>query len=173
LREGSNEFEEVAIPLWIGGQGAREICRVGLVARAKVIGHGRRLCYENDSDGFCYVKCSVKGMYLARLPPEAVRGSASGRPIMVLLDVLGRRWALRVLWELRDGALTFRALQDRCDEVSPTVLNTRLKDLRALSLVAQTPAGYAYTRWGRELAEQMAELHRWSDVWAHGRDEAP
>jgi len=29
---------------------------------------------------------------------------------MVALDVLGRRGALRVLWELRDASLTFRAL---------------------------------------------------------------
>ena len=40
---------------------------------------------------------------------------ASGRPIMVALDALGRRGALRLLWELRDGPLTFRALQTACD----------------------------------------------------------
>ena len=31
-------------------------------------------------------------------PGQKVRGSQSGRPIMVLLDVLGQRWTLRVLW---------------------------------------------------------------------------
>ena len=46
---------------------------------------------------------------------RAVRGSRSGRPIMALLDLLGRRWTLRVLWELRADALGFRELQARCD----------------------------------------------------------
>ncbi|HTO53257.1 MAG TPA: transcriptional regulator, partial [Myxococcota bacterium] len=41
-------------------------------------------------------------------PGAAVRGSRSGRPIMAALDLLGRRWALRVLWELRNGPHSFR-----------------------------------------------------------------
>ena len=65
-------------------------------------------------------------------PGRPVRGSPSGRPIMALLDLLGRRWALRMLWELREGGLSFRALQERCDGVSPSVLNTRAAaDVRA------------------------------------------
>src|ERR1700693_3738470 len=66
---------------------------------------------------------------------RGVRGSRSGRPIMALLDLLGRRWALRILWELRQGALTFRALQERCDAMSPSVLSQRLMELRAAGIV--------------------------------------
>ena len=51
---------------------------------------------------------------------RSVRGSASGRPIMALLDLLGRRWSLRILWELREAPLTSRALRAACDEASPT-----------------------------------------------------
>ena len=52
---------------------------------------------------------------------RVVRGSSSGRPIMALLDLLGRRWTLRIVWELReDRALTSRALRSACDEASPT-----------------------------------------------------
>jgi DNA-binding HxlR family transcriptional regulator len=51
-------------------------------------------------------------------PGAPVRGSATGRPIMALLDLLGRRWALRIIWELRDGPLTFRDLQAACDGMS-------------------------------------------------------
>ena len=46
-----------------------------------------------------------------------VRGSRSGRPIMAALDLLGRRWALRLLWELRDGPRTFRALREKAEQV--------------------------------------------------------
>ena len=82
-------------------------------------------------------------------PDERVRGSRSGRPIMAALDLLGRRWALRVVWELRDGALTFRELRTRCDDVSPTVLNQRLAELREAGIVAHGEGeGYAFTAVG-------------------------
>src|ERR1700730_12948246 len=61
---------------------------------------------------------------------HSVRGSRSGRPIMALLDLLGRRWALRILWELREQTLTSRSLRAACDEASPTVLQARLSELR-------------------------------------------
>src|SRR6201999_3157070 len=81
-------------------------------------------------------------------PGTPVRGSSSGRPIMALLDLLGRRWALRVLWELRTGeSLTFRQLQARCAEVSSSVLNDRLRELREAGIVtAGRGHGYALTR---------------------------
>ena len=55
---------------------------------------------------------------------------------MALLDLLGRRWALRILWELRDEPLRFRELQQACDGLSPSVLNTRLGELREAGIVA-------------------------------------
>ena len=85
---------------------------------------------------------------------------------MVLLDVLGQRWALRILWELQSGAATFRDLQARCDGLSPTVLNTRLKDLRALALVDLTESGYALSDKGQELATLIAPLDTWATKWA-------
>lgn len=54
---------------------------------------------------------------------------------MALLDLLGRRWTLRVLWELRAEPATFRELRDRCGGLSPTVLNVRLKELREAGIV--------------------------------------
>lgn len=104
-------------------------------------------------------------------PGRPVRGSTRGRPVMALLDLLGRRWCLRVLWELRDGPLTFRALRARCDDVSPSVLNTRLGELRALSLVAQTPEGYALTESGDSLGGLLGPLDQWATEWAAGLEE--
>lgn len=95
-----------------------------------------------------------------------VRGSSTGRPIMVLFDVLGQRWTMRVLWELREGAMTFRALRERCDDVSPTVLNQRLKTLREMDLIELSERGYAYTSWGRQLTAELVRLHAWSEKWA-------
>ncbi len=95
----------------------------------------------------------------------AVRGSRTGRPIMRLLDVLGKRWSLRILWELREERLTFRELRARCDDVSPTSLNLRLKELRALRLVDHDDDGFGYTKWGQELGEQLLNLSEWSSRW--------
>jgi DNA-binding HxlR family transcriptional regulator len=96
-----------------------------------------------------------------------VRGSKSGRPIMALLDLLGRRWSLRILWELREHPLTSRALRAACDEASPTVLQARLSELRDAGLVELLSAsGYCLTPMGRELLETFLPLHRFAERWS-------
>src|ERR1700750_2763687 len=101
----------------------------------------------------------------AAVTKPAVRGSRPGRPVMALLDLLGRRWTLRIVWELReDRALTSRALRTACDEASPTVLNARLKELREGGLVDLGEAGgYALTPLGKELAAHVMPLHWFAD----------
>src|SRR6201993_3786118 len=81
---------------------------------------------------------------------SSARGSRSGRPIMGALAALGRRGALRLLWELRNGPLTFRALQTACD-TNPGSLNTRLKELRQLRIVDHGTTGYILTAHGVSL----------------------
>lgn len=98
-------------------------------------------------------------------PRQPVRGSTSGRPIMALLDLLGRRMALRILWELRDRRLTFRALQEAA-ETNPSVLNARLKELRGAHLIAHGDAGYALTAHGRALLTTFLPLNAWAGEWA-------
>jgi DNA-binding HxlR family transcriptional regulator len=99
---------------------------------------------------------------------RGVRGSRSGRPIMALLDLLGRRWTLRITWELReDRALTSRALRTACDEASPTILQTRLSELREAGLVELVPGdGYRLTALGKELTETILPLHRFAERWS-------
>ena len=107
-------------------------------------------------------------------PGRPVRGSRSGRPILAALDLLGRRHALRVLFELRGGALRFRELAARCGDVSPSVLNERLRELRESGLVAQDPAlGYRLSDRGAELGAALAPLLRWSEDWARSLPRAP
>ena len=98
-------------------------------------------------------------------PNRRVRGSATGRPIMALLDLLGRRMALRILWELRDGGLTFRALQQAA-ETNPSVLNARLGELREARIVEHGPDGYGLTPQGKKLLELPLPLHDWAEEWA-------
>jgi DNA-binding HxlR family transcriptional regulator len=102
----------------------------------------------------------------APAPGLPVRGSSSGRPVMALLDLLGRRWALRVLWELRDGPLAFRALQERCDGMSSSVLNQRLAELRGAGAIEHDEDGYRLGAEGRRLLPALAELGEWAERWA-------
>ena len=91
---------------------------------------------------------------------------------MALLDLLGRRWALRVLWELRDGhGRTFRELQARCGNVSSSVLNQRLAELREAGiLAAERPGGYRLTTQGSDLLDALGPLDAWSRRWAKRMD---
>ena len=98
---------------------------------------------------------------------KPVRGSSSGRPIMAALDLLGRRWSLRILWELRATPLTFRALQDACGGLSPSVLQQRLNDLREAGLVLHDgSSGYGLTEAARSLQPILLTLNDWAEGWA-------
>lgn len=100
-------------------------------------------------------------------PGRPVRGSTTGRPLMAALDLLGRRWALRVLWELRDGRLGFRDIQARCDRMSSSVLRDRLRELETAGLVERgDDEGYVLTKVGRSLGRAIAPLEAWAERWA-------
>lgn len=99
-------------------------------------------------------------------PGAPVRGSKTGKPIMALFDLLGRSWALGVIWQLSEDGLTFRDLQKRCEGVSPTVLNKRLKELRECALVDHDGTGYVLTAMGQELFGLLQPFGRWSENWS-------
>ena len=85
---------------------------------------------------------------------------------MALFDLLGRRWTLRVLWELRDGGMTFRQLQARCEAMSSSVLNQRLRELREAGVVeVHAQEGYKLTAEGEALLRALAPLHEWAARW--------
>jgi len=97
---------------------------------------------------------------------KRTRGSRTGRPIMVLLDLLGRRWTLRIVWELREEPRRFRELQDAIG-ASPTIINTRLAELREAKLVRlDEGSGYRLTALGEELLGLLLPLHVWAEKWA-------
>jgi DNA-binding HxlR family transcriptional regulator len=100
-------------------------------------------------------------------PGRPVRHSKTGRPIMALFDLLGRRWTLRVLWELRAPVPTFRALQAQCHGMSSSVLSQRLAELTEAGVVAARPAGgYALTVEGEALLAALGPLDQWAQRWA-------
>ena len=99
-------------------------------------------------------------------PGTQVRGSKTGKPVMALLDLVGRTWALGILWNLQQGPATFRELQQRCEQISPTLLNNRLKELKALQLIEMPSSGYQLSSQGTELITIILPLGDWSQKWA-------
>jgi DNA-binding HxlR family transcriptional regulator len=88
------------------------------------------------------------------------------RPVLDVLDLLERRWALRLTWELRRDALTFSQLRKRTG-VSPSVLSQRLRDLDDAGVIDRHRDGrYRLSGAGRELARILYELNRWAETTA-------
>jgi DNA-binding HxlR family transcriptional regulator len=90
---------------------------------------------------------------------------------MAAMDLLGRRWTLRVLWEMRAGPVGARALLAACEGLSSSVLYERLRDLTDASLVVQTESGdYELTKLGRELGNSLQPLDAWARRWSKALD---
>lgn len=84
--------------------------------------------------------------------------------LLALFDVLGRRWAMRVVWELQPGGLTYRELAAQIPGMSTSVLTQRLRDLRKAGLVShEHGAGYGLTPLGHDLLTHLAVLRDWAD----------
>jgi DNA-binding HxlR family transcriptional regulator len=99
-------------------------------------------------------------------PGKPVRGSKTGVPIMALFDLLGIPWAMGVIWQLQNGPYTFRELQKRCESISPSILNSRIKDLKEANIVERTLDGYQLTKRGNELIKLLLPFREWSMDWA-------
>ncbi|BEP53878.1 winged helix-turn-helix transcriptional regulator [Variovorax sp. V118] len=97
----------------------------------------------------------------APAPTPAVR-----RPIMRLLEPLGSKGTLRLLWEPRSGQpQSFRVLRGHAAQMSPSVLNDRLKELRAAGIVALSDVSYVLTEAGGELVKHPVPFNQWAARW--------
>lgn len=99
-------------------------------------------------------------------PGGPVRGSSTGRPIMAAMDLFGRRWALRILWELRAGPIGARALLAQCEGLSSSVLYQRLRELTSSGIITPSADGYELTPTGADLGRALAPLDQWANTWA-------
>ncbi len=99
------------------------------------------------------------------IPGSPVRGSKSGKPVMALFDLLCRRWSMGIIWNLSEGELTFRELQKKCETISPTILNTRLKELKLVNFVQTSDQGYKLTELGTELFNLLKPFKNFAINW--------
>lgn len=100
-------------------------------------------------------------------PGRPVRGSRTGQPLNATFDLLGRRWALSVIWSLRHGPVTFLELQNDLESISSSVLTTRLGELRDAGIAATDASGhYLLTDEGVDLCRALQPLLGWSARWS-------
>ena len=98
---------------------------------------------------------------------QRLRSAPTSRAMARVLDLSGRRWALRAVWELRVGPLNFRALQQACGDISPSVLQRRLHELRELGAIEKIPLlGYRLSSRGERLFQVLVMLNKWSAEYA-------
>src|SRR5260370_12465614 len=100
-------------------------------------------------------------------PERPIPGFQPRYPIVAALDLLGQRWILRILWELRTGPMGFRALQALCDQMSPSLLSQRLSVLQSTGLIHHSEESlYRLTKVGKALLQALAPLQVWAQLWA-------
>lgn len=95
---------------------------------------------------------------------KPARASRHVPAVHVLFNLLSRRWALHVLWELREKPVGFRALRAAV-AMSPTMLSRRLDELKASELIAEDAAGYALTARGQALSDTLGRIGALADEW--------
>jgi DNA-binding HxlR family transcriptional regulator len=87
-----------------------------------------------------------------------------------LLSLLESRYAIRVLWALRDGhPQTFRLLQDSVGGITPNTLNTRVKELREAGFITHGSDGYLVTSSGADLLKRLSDLQAFAGKWVSGQ----
>lgn len=97
--------------------------------------------------------------------------SKENAAVFQLFEKLECRYALRVLWALRDGhPQTFRLLQDSVGGITPNTLNTRIKELREVGLIDHGSDGYAVTAAGSDLLKRLSDVQAFANRWAASRN---
>jgi DNA-binding HxlR family transcriptional regulator len=91
-------------------------------------------------------------------------------PMRSTIDLLGRRWMLRIIWELSTSPAGFRELQRRCGNMSSSVLSSRLTELTAARLVTGDAGRYSLTSLGEDLVKALGPLQDWSAKWEDERE---
>ena len=100
---------------------------------------------------------------------QNLRRAPTSERMAMALDLAGRRWALRVVWELRVGPLNFRALQASCGQISPSVLQRRLHELRDAGIIEKIPRlGYRLSTSGEKLFQVLGQFDKWSAALEQG-----
>ncbi|MBC3765151.1 winged helix-turn-helix transcriptional regulator [Neptunicella marina] len=92
------------------------------------------------------------------------------RPIMQILELFSKKWILRLLWELQDDMRGFREMRRICDDIPPTTLSKRLKELEQAGLIFKNEQDkWQISELGKSLEPTLMKLNQWANDWASDR----
>ena len=96
------------------------------------------------------------------------RWRRSACPVANALDLVGDKWSLLIIRDMRHGKRTYGELADSPERIPTNILADRLKRLEEAGIIARAayqerPVRYAYTltEKGKDLGELLLALVRW------------
>ena len=91
-----------------------------------------------------------------------------------LLDHIGSKWAILIIYALSQGTRRYSQLQQRIEGVSPKMLIQNLRKLEACGLVKRVvhpvvppQVDYSLTPLGETLLDPLAVLYEWAEKHVH------
>lgn len=101
-------------------------------------------------------------------------------PIEGVLDLIGGKWKIYILWALIDGPLRYSELLAEVNGISEKMLIQQLKSLQASGLVNRTQypempprVEYALTECGHSLVPLLNGLCEWGEEHVRRQEAAP
>ena len=97
--------------------------------------------------------------------------------LALAMDLVGGKWKMVVLWQLREGAVRFSEIKRRLEGVTQKMLTQQLRELEELGLITRTvypvvppKVEYSLAPEGKKLVPVLESLCRWSEKYAarHG-----
>jgi DNA-binding HxlR family transcriptional regulator len=110
-------------------------------------------------------------------PPASSDNQPIGAcPVRAVLDVIGGKWKILILWQLTGGACRYSDLNRRIPDVSERMLVKQLGELVDDGLVARTSypevpprVEYALTETGASLTPLLNQLAEWGLAHLDGK----
>jgi DNA-binding HxlR family transcriptional regulator len=97
--------------------------------------------------------------------------------IELVMDVIGGKWKVLILWNLNEGSKRFNELKRSLSGVTQKMLTQQLRELEEHGLVQRTiyeefppKVEYSTTEWGKKIQPALFEMCRWGDEYAGAED---
>lgn len=89
-------------------------------------------------------------------------------PVELFCEVMGSKWKILIIWNLRDRTLRFTALQKKMHNVNSKTITTHLRELEDLKIISRVMfpevpprVEYSLTKYGRDLLSVFDAMRTW------------
>ncbi|MFA5254042.1 MAG: helix-turn-helix domain-containing protein [Methanoregula sp.] len=96
----------------------------------------------------------------SKIPPKC--------PVELFCEVMGSKWKILIIWNLKDRKLRFTALQKKMHNVNSKTLTTHLRELEELKIISRVlypevppRVEYSLTGYGKGLFPVFESIRAW------------